>query len=66
MLADADEQDGNVGGVHEADQGADHVSDRVALGDDKAVERAVRAQGRVEVACLRHGIRADKGLAEEN
>jgi hypothetical protein len=31
VLADADKEDGYVGGVDEADQGANHVSDSVAL-----------------------------------
>lgn len=31
VLADADEEDGHVCGVDEADEGADHVADSVAL-----------------------------------
>lgn len=62
MLPDADEEDGYVGGVDEADQRADHVADGVALGDDEAVEGADGAEGRVEVARLGDRVGADEGL----
>ncbi len=64
MLADADKEDGHVGGVHQADEGADHVADGVALGDDEAVEGADGAKGSVKVARLGNGVGADKGLAD--
>lgn len=64
VLADADKQDGHVGGVDEADEGADHVADGVALGDDEAVEGADGAKGGVEVARLRDRVGADERLAD--
>ncbi len=54
MLADADEEDGHVGGVDDADERAHHVAHRVTLGDDEAVESAAWPERRIEVACLRH------------
>lgn len=65
MLADADKDDGHVGGVDEADEGADHVADGIALGDDEAVEGAVGAKGRVEVAGLGDGVCAHESLLGE-
>lgn len=62
MLSDADEQDWDVGGVDETDEGSDHVSDGVTLGDDEAVEGADGAEGGVEVAGLRDGVCADECL----
>jgi hypothetical protein len=62
MLADADKDHGHVGRVDEADERADHVADGVALGDDEAVEGAVGAKGRVEVARLGDGVGAYQGL----
>lgn len=62
VLADADEEDGDVCGVDEADEGADHVADGVALGDDEAVEGADGAEGGVEVAGLGDGVCAYEGL----
>ncbi|KAI6787301.1 hypothetical protein KC361_g9536, partial [Hortaea werneckii] len=38
MLADAQKDDGDARGMDHADEGADHVADGVALGDDEAVE----------------------------
>lgn len=38
MLSDTNKQDGDVGGMYKTDQGAHHVSNRVALGDDEAVK----------------------------
>ena len=52
VLPDADEEYGHVGGVDEGDEGADHIADGVALGDDEAVEGADGAEGGVEVAGL--------------
>lgn len=65
VLADADEEDGHVGGVDQADEGADHVADGVALGDDEAVEGADGAEGGVEVARLGDGVGADEGLVQD-
>jgi len=62
VLADADEEDGDVCGVDEGDEGADHVADGVALGDDEAVEGADGAECGVEVARLSDGVGADEGL----
>lgn len=59
VLADADKEDGYVCGVNEGDEGADHVADRVALGDDEAVEGAEGAKGGVEVARLGDRVGAD-------
>lgn len=62
MLANADEQNGDVGGVDQTDECADHVADSVALGDDEAVERANGSEGGVEVAGLGDGVCTDEGL----
>lgn len=56
MLANANEQDGDIGGVDQADEGADHVADCIAFGDDEAVKRADGPEGRVEVAGLGDGV----------
>jgi len=48
--------------VDEGDEGADHVADGVALGDDEAVEGADGAECGVEVARLSDGVGADEGL----
>ena len=64
VLPDADEQDGHVGRVDEADERSHHVADGVALGDDEAVEGADGAEGGVEVAGLGDRVGADEGLWE--
>ena len=67
MLAGAEEEDGDAGGVDHADEGADHVADGVALGDEEAVEAAVAGpEGGVEVAGLEHRVGADEGLAHHD
>jgi hypothetical protein len=62
MLSDTDKQDRDIGGVDETDEGADHVADGVALGDDEAVEGADGAEGGVEVAGLGDGVCSYEGL----
>lgn len=66
MLADADKEHGDVCGVDETDEGADHVADGVAFGNDEAVEGADGAEGRVEVAGLGYRVCADEGLGGES
>lgn len=63
VLSNTDKQNGHVGRMHQADKSAHHVADGVTLGDDEAVQCSHRAKGRVEVAGLSDGIRANKGLA---
>lgn len=62
MLTDADKQNGDVCGVDKTDEGADHVADSIALGDDEAIESADGAERGVEVARLCDRVGADKGL----
>lgn len=62
MLPHADEEDGDGGGVDEGDEGADHVADGVALGDDEAVEVPHGAEGGVEVAGLGDRVCSHEGL----
>ncbi len=62
MLPDADEQHRHVGGVHDADERADHVADDIALRYDEAIQSAARSKRRVEVARLGNRVRADERL----
>jgi hypothetical protein len=62
MLADADEQNRHVGSMDDADEGSDHVADRVALGDDEAIESSAGPEGRVEVPRLCDTVSADESL----
>jgi hypothetical protein len=39
MLPNTNKQHGHVRGVHNADQGSNHVPDGVAFGDDEAIQR---------------------------
>ena len=52
MLSHANEQDGNIRRMDHANQGSNHVTDGVTLGDDEAVKSSARTEGGVEVACL--------------
>lgn len=65
MLADTNEQDGHVRGVDDADQGADHVSNRVTFGNDEAIQSSARTKRSVEVPRLGDGIRAHKRLVQK-
>ena len=65
MLADTNEQDRHVRGVDNADQRADHVSNRIAFGNDEAVQSSARAKCSVEVPRLGNRICAHKRLIEE-
>lgn len=62
MLANSHKHNGHVGRVDQTDKGADHVTDGVALGDDEAVQGAIGAKGRIEVARLGNGVRSNKSL----
>jgi len=66
MLSDTDKEDGDVGSVDDADQGADHVSHCVALGDDEAVKGAAGTKCCIEVPRLGDGICAHQGLSERD
>lgn len=61
-MADTNEQDGHVRGVDDADQRADHVSNRVTFGNDEAIQSSARPKRGVEVPRLGDGIRAHKRL----
>lgn len=52
MLSHTDEQHRDIGGMNEADQGANHVADSVAFRDDEAVESTDSAEGGIEVTRL--------------
>lgn len=62
VLANADEQNRNIGGMYDADQSPDHVSDGVAFRDDEPVQGTTRSKSRVEVPGLSNGVCADKCL----
>lgn len=64
VLANTDKEHGDIGGMDETDKRADHVTDRVALGDDEAVQGAYGAEGGVEVARLGDRVGANEGLGD--
>lgn len=63
MLPDAEENDGDTGGVHHADQAAHHVANRVAFANDEAVQLTGDPKRCVETARLRHAVAANERLA---
>ena len=62
MLPDTQEKDWHVGRVHNADQGADHVADGIALGDDKSIQRPAGTECGVEVSRLGDRVGPDECL----
>lgn len=62
MLANSHKHHRHVRRVDQTDKGTDHVTDGVALGDDEAVQGAIRAKGRIKVACLGNGVCSYKSL----
>lgn len=64
MLPDAEENDGDTGGMHHADQAAYHVANRVAFADDETVQPTGGPKRRVEAACLRHAVASHECLTD--
>lgn len=65
MLPNTDKENGHIRCVHKTDEGADHVTHSVTLGDDEPVEGTDGAEGRIEVTGLGDGVSADEGLSKE-
>src|SRR3954451_16024970 len=65
VLADTNEQDRHVRGVDDADQSADHVSNRIALGNDETIQSSARAKRSVEVPRLGNRICPHERLVKE-
>lgn len=62
MLSNTHKQHGNVRRVDEAHERADHVPDRIALGDDEPVQGPARSECGVEVPRLSDRVCAYQGL----
>jgi hypothetical protein len=63
VLPCPEEHDGDTSRVHHADQRADHVSHRIGLRYNEAVQLPARAETRVEIPCLRNRVCAHQRLA---
>lgn len=64
MLANAHKQHRHIGRMYKADEGAHHVSDSIAFGDDEAVELPHRPKRRVEIAGLGDRVGANQSLSK--
>lgn len=62
VLADSHKHHGHVCRVNQTDESSYHVADSIALGDDEAIQGALRAKGRVEVASLSDGVCSNESL----
>lgn len=62
MLANADEENGHVGRMHDTNEGSHHVANCIALGNDEPVKVTSRSEGGIEVASLGYRICSHESL----
>lgn len=62
MLPNSHKHNGHVRRVDQTDKRTDHVADGVALGDDEAVQGAIRAKGCIKVARLGNRVCSNQSL----